>query len=167
MKRWWQVLLVILSIIILDQLTKLGMRQNFFLGESVPMIDGLFNLTYVRNKGAAFGFGAGYHDLFRVVMFLALPVAACVWLGFLIKASLLVNRLQTASYTLILAGAVGNLIDRFYLGYVVDMFDFYWGPHHFPAFNIADSSISIAAALLFLDYFLTWRRERQSASAKP
>lgn len=164
MRKWWQVLLTILTIVVLDQLTKYGMRQNFFVGESIPIIDGLFNLTYVRNKGAAFGFGAEYHDLFRMLMFLALPVVACLWLAFLIKGSLLVNRLHTWSYTLILSGAIGNLIDRFYLGYVVDLFDFYWGPHHFPAFNIADSSISIAAGLLVLEYLLLWRKKAPAES---
>lgn len=154
MKKWWQVILITVLIIVADQITKYAMRSHFFVGESVPILDGFFNLTYVRNKGAAFGFGASYHDLFRILMFLALPTAACIWLGFLIKGSLLVNRIQTISYTLILAGAIGNLIDRFYLGYVVDLFDFYWSGYHFPAFNIADSSISIAAALLFIEYIM-------------
>lgn len=160
MKKWWQVILLTLVIIVLDQLTKYAMRANFFVGESTPIIDGLFNLTYVRNKGAAFGFGAAYHDLFRVLMFLALPTAACVWLVFLIKHSLRNNLWQTISYTLILAGAVGNLIDRFYLGYVVDLFDFHWGGYHFPAFNIADSSISIAAAMLLLEYVWHYRKSK-------
>lgn len=160
MKKWWHVLLVTLIIVVADQVTKYAMRSNFFVGESIPILDGFFNLTYVRNKGAAFGFGAAYHDLFRILMFLALPSAACVWLGFLIKGSLKHNLLQTISYTLILAGAIGNLIDRFYLGYVVDLFDFYWGSYHFPAFNIADSSISIAAAILILEYLLSSYKSR-------
>ncbi len=154
MKKWWSVLTLILVIVILDQLTKWGIRENFFVGESVKIIDGLFNLTYVRNKGAAFGFGSTQGDFFRIFMFLLLPTAACVWLVFLIKSALKSNKLLVISYSMILAGAIGNLIDRFVLRYVVDMFDFYIGTSHFPAFNIADSSISIAAALLICDFFL-------------
>ena len=98
-------------------------------------------------------------------MFLLLPSAACVWLVFLIKAALKESRLLTVAYTMILAGAVGNLIDRFVLRYVVDMFDFYLGKSHFPAFNIADSSISIAAALLIYDFFLQLKAKKGNEGA--
>lgn len=165
MKKWWHVLIFIIAVVALDQLTKWGVRENFVVGESIKVIDGLFSLTYVRNKGAAFGFGAGQGDLFRSLMFLLLPSAACVWLVFLIKAALKESRLLTVAYTMILAGAVGNLIDRFVLRYVVDMFDFYLGKSHFPAFNIADSSISIAAALLIYDFFLQLKAKKGNEGA--
>lgn len=165
MRKWWQVIALILVVVILDQLTKWGIRENFIVGESVKIIDGLFNLTYVRNRGAAFGFGAGQGDIFRSLMFLLLPTAACVWLVFLIKAALKDSVLLSVAYTMILAGAIGNLIDRFILRYVVDMFDFYLGTSHFPAFNIADASISVAAALLIYDFILQLKSKKGKEEA--
>lgn len=160
-KKWWQVVLYIVLIVILDQVTKLAIRDSFALGESLPIIDGFFSLTYVRNTGAAFGFGAGSSELFRIGMFLLIPVVACGFIGFLIKGCLKTNALLATSYTLILGGALGNLIDRFSLKYVVDMFDFYVGGSHFPAFNIADSAITIAACLFILDTLLEHKRKMQ------
>ncbi|MCK5882353.1 MAG: signal peptidase II [Bacteriovoracaceae bacterium] len=165
MKKWWQVIVLILFVVVLDQLTKWGMRDNFIVGESIKVIDGLFNLTYVRNRGAAFGFGAGQGDLFRALMFLLLPTIACVWLAFLIKTALIESKLLAVAYSMILAGAIGNLLDRFILNYVVDMFDFYLWQSHFPAFNIADASISVAAMLLIYDFFLQLKNKKGNGEA--
>ena len=165
MKKWWQVIVLILVVVVMDQLTKWGIRDNFVLGESIKVIDGLFSLTYVRNTGAAFGFGAGKGEIFRSLMFLLLPTAACVWLGFLIKAALIESKLLAVAYSMILAGAIGNLIDRFILKYVVDMFDFYLGQSHFPAFNIADASISVAAMLLIYDFVLQLKSKKGNEKA--
>ena len=139
------------AIIILDQVTKGLVQQKFFLGESIPVIPNLFHLTYVRNPGAAFGMLAYAPDYIRTPLFFALPVVACVWLLYLIWSTRNTNFTHCLAYSLIFAGAVGNLIDRFSMNYVVDFFDFFWGPHHFAAFNIADSAISIAAGILIID----------------
>lgn len=88
MKKLSLYLLVILTIIVVDQVSKIYVFHNFFLGESVPVIDGFFNLTYVRNSGAAFGFGGAFHDWIRYALFLALPVIACVWLSVLLVKSI-------------------------------------------------------------------------------
>jgi signal peptidase II len=149
--RFWKMCLLMSAIIIGDQLSKVAVQSSFYLGESIPMIDGLFNFTYVRNTGAAFGMGAGVPEFWRVTFFLVIPVIICGAIFYMLIKSLKGPLHLTLSYSLILAGAIGNLIDRFSLGYVVDFFDFYWGTNHFPAFNIADSAITVAAFLLIYD----------------
>lgn len=161
MDRIWKMSLLITTIILADQFTKGAIQQSFFLGESVPVIEGLFNLTYVRNSGAAFGMGRNSSDLVRIVFFLIIPVLACLWMIFLIWIERKRNALLCLAYSLIFAGAVGNLIDRFSLKYVVDFLDFHYKGSHFPAFNIADASISIAAALLIIDFFIQRKAEKQ------
>jgi signal peptidase II len=151
---------MIATIIISDQLTKGMVQQKFSLGESVPVIPNFFHLTYVRNPGAAFGMLAYAPDYIRTPLFFALPVVACFWLIYLIWTTRNSNLIHCLSYSLIFAGAVGNLIDRFTMNYVVDFFDFFWSTHHFAAFNIADSSITIAAILLIIDLlFLNKKKE--------
>ena len=147
-------------IILVDQITKGIVQSKFFLGETVPVIEGFFNFTYVKNPGAAFGFLAGASLEIRQFMFLLLPVLACVWLVTLIWKTRHENFLLCLAYSLILAGAIGNLIDRFSMGYVVDFLDFYYGSNHFPAFNFADSSITIAAFLLIIDFINEIKNKR-------
>ncbi len=145
--------IIFFVLVVLDQITKMIVHHNFYLGESIPIIDGLFNLTYVRNQGAAFGFMAQAESSIRTFLFLLIPILACVWLLFLIWQTKDSNKVLTMAYTLILTGAIGNLIDRVRFGYVVDFLDFYFKGAHFPAFNIADSCITIAAILLIWDFF--------------
>ena len=159
MKKLVGMFLLVVGIVVIDQITKNSIVANFKLGESLPVIDGFFNLTYVRNTGAAFGFGAGYSDWFRISIFLALPTIACGWLVWAIWNEHKKNFLMCLAYTLVLGGAIGNLIDRYTLKFVIDFFDFYVGNYHFAAFNIADSAITIAAFLIIIDYFVN--REKQ------
>ena len=154
MDRIWKFSLVIVCIILADQLTKAVIQSNFFYGESISVIDGLFSITYVRNTGGAFGLFAGANKGIRELLFLLFPVLACLWLLWLLWVNRNKQVLGGAAYSLIFAGAVGNLIDRFSYGYVVDFLDFYWSGSHFPAFNVADSAISVGAFLLFLDAYL-------------
>ena len=151
MNRIFKMCIMISTIIISDQITKGLIQQKFSLGESVPVINNLFHLTYVRNPGAAFGMLAFAPEYIRTPLFFILPVFACVWLLFLIWSTRNKSLSHCLAYSLIFAGAVGNLIDRFSMNYVVDFFDFFWGTHHFAAFNIADSAISIAAIILIFD----------------
>ncbi len=164
MQRIWSMSLMITAIILVDQFTKGAIQSNFYHGESISVIEGLFNLTYVRNPGAAFGMGANAHDTIRAIFFLALPVVACLWLLWLIWTTRKNNALLCTAYSLIFAGAVGNLIDRFSLNYVVDFLDFYWGQSHFPAFNVADSAISIAAGLIIIDFFIQIKKEKEGVN---
>lgn len=156
--------ILISTIIISDQVTKALVQQNFYLGETVPVIKDLFHLTYVRNPGAAFGMFGYAHDYIRVPLFFGVPVIACFWLIYLIWITRNTHKLQCLAYSLIFSGAVGNLIDRFSMNYVVDFFDFFWGPHHFPAFNIADSAITIAAIILIVEVLFLNKKKEESAT---
>lgn len=135
----------------IDQITKQAILDRFVLGESVEVISGLFSLTYVRNKGAAFGFLHSAPESFREPFFLAVPILAIFILGYLYYQLKGEEKLSAWALSLILSGAAGNLIDRVRFGYVVDFLDFYlvqWG--HWPAFNVADMAIVIGVSLLFI-----------------
>lgn len=162
MARFWSLCLLIATLIIADQLSKGAIQSSLYWGQSIPVIDGFFSIAYVKNTGAAFGFGAEAHVLFRQIMFLALPVVFCGWIFYALVKSLKGPFYVSLAYALILAGATGNLIDRFSLGYVVDFLLFYWKDesNHFPAFNIADSCITVAAGLLIIDFFQQLKAKR-------
>jgi signal peptidase II len=137
-------------IVVLDQITKLLISSHFIYGESLG-VTGFFNLVLAHNSGAAFSFlnDAGGWQRW---MFSAIAIVAAVWIVRLLR----LHEQQTLfclALTLVLGGALGNLIDRVAYGYVVDFLDFYWGNYHFPAFNVADSAISLGAALLLIDSF--------------
>jgi len=157
---------LIFVIVFIDQYSKSYVSENFRLHESVSVIDGFFNLTYVQNKGAAFGFGGKFHDVIRVGLFKVLPVLACVWLLVLLLRSFRGPLLMTWAYTLILGGAVGNIIDRIRLDYVVDFFDFYYGRNHFATFNVADSAITLAAGLIIIDFIINKKQEQEEVAEK-
>jgi signal peptidase II len=155
MKRFWSLCLLMSTLIITDQLSKGAIQTSFYYGETLPVIKGFFSLAYVKNTGAAFGFGANGPEWFRQIFFLGLPVLFCGWIFWLLIKTLKGPFYISLAYALIIAGATGNLIDRFSLGYVVDFLMFYWKEeaNHFPAFNVADSCITIAAGLLIIDFF--------------
>lgn len=164
MARFWALCLMMATLIIVDQLTKGAIQTNLFYGQSIPVIEGLFSIAYVKNTGAAFGFGAGGPEWFRQVFFLALPVFFCGWIFYLMVKTIKGAFFISLAYALIIAGAVGNLIDRFSLGYVVDFLLFYWKEeaNHFPAFNVADSCITIAAGLLIIDFFMQLKAKKST-----
>jgi signal peptidase II len=138
-------------IVALDQVTKALVDDFMTLHESRTIVEGLVRLTYVQNRGAAFGIlseaGLPYQSLmFSVVSLLALlAIALYAW------RMPVQSRLPQTALAMVMGGAVGNLLDRARLGYVIDYVDMYWGPHHWPAFNVADSAISVGVALLVID----------------
>ena len=138
-------------ILILDQVTKAYIDKSMFLHDSIPVIQGLFSITYVRNPGAAFGFLATAAPAFRYLFFVAVTVTAIVLIFHYIRKSKAEELLLTFSLSLILSGALGNLMDRVRFGEVIDFLDVYIGSHHWPAFNIADSAISVGAVILFVE----------------
>lgn len=135
-------------IILLDQITKAVILSRFALHESYPVIRGFFNLVYVMNPGAAFGFLAGASDTFRSFFFIGITALVMAMIVYYVLKSTADMRGYVVSLTLIFAGAVGNLIDRIRFGAVVDFLDFYIHTWHWPAFNVADSSITIGAVLM-------------------
>ena len=137
-------------IVVLDQISKLWISNNFFYGEHLPVFKG-FNLVLAHNKGAAFSFLSDAGGWQRW-LFTAIAAGASIWIVWLLRRHA-PQKMFSFALALILGGALGNLIDRIAYGYVVDFLDFYWNTYHFPAFNIADSAITCGAALLFLDSF--------------
>ncbi len=138
-------------VIVLDQISKLWVSQHFVYGEQLPVIDGFFSLVLAHNTGAAFSMLAHAGGLQRW-LFTAIAVGASVWIVRLLRQHAS-EKLFVLALSLILGGALGNLIDRIAYGYVVDFLLFYWHPYYFPAFNLADSAITLGAILLFLDGF--------------
>ena len=167
MARFWSLSLLISALIIIDQLTKGAIQQSFAFGETKVIIEGFFSLAHVHNTGAAFGFGADGHILMRQLLFLALPVLFCGYIFYLLVKTLKGPFYMSLAYALILAGATGNLIDRFTLGYVVDFLMFYWKTeaNHFPAFNVADSCITVAGFLLVIDFLIQLKKKKANSDA--
>lgn len=166
MARFWTLSLIMAALIIIDQLSKGAIQTTLYYGQTIPVIKGFFSIAYVKNSGAAFGFGANNAEWFRQVFFLGLPVIFCFWIFYLLVKTLKGPYYVSLAYALILAGATGNLIDRFSLGYVVDFLMFYWRDesNHFPAFNVADSCITVAAGLLIIDFIVQTRKKNASDS---
>ncbi len=142
--------IAIALLVALDQGTKLLVRRAFEPGESLPLVDGLFSLTYVRNIGAAWGILSGWR-----YALVGLAGAMFVFLAVCRRQVFGEGRLASASFLLLLAGIAGNVIDRVFLGYVVDFLDFYHGGWHFPAFNVADSCICVGVGLFLLRNLLS------------
>lgn len=139
-------------VIVLDQITKHMAVERFSLYERLEVFPH-FNLTLAYNSGAAFSFLAdagGWQRWFFTAVAVVASILILVWLARLTKA----ETLQGIALALILGGALGNFYDRLVLGHVVDFLDFYWGNYHFPAFNIADTAITIGAGLIILDMLL-------------
>jgi signal peptidase II len=138
-------------IVALDQATKTIVDRSLVLHESRSVVEGLVRLTYVQNRGAAFGIfsdaGLPYQHVLLALVSLGALLAIAVYAWRLPARSALP---QTA-LALVMGGAVGNLLDRARLGYVIDYVDVYWGSYHWPAFNVADAAISVGVTLLVLD----------------
>ena len=140
-----------LVIVVLDQVTKQMVRAGIALHDSIEVIPGVLNLVHVRNTGAAFGF-LNLADLpYKRVLMTGMALLALAAVGWYASQIGPRARLARAGLALIVGGAVGNLIDRALVGYVVDFVDVYWGSVHFWAFNVADSAITVGAGLLILD----------------
>lgn len=152
MSRFRILTIISIVILILDQVTKIAVDASFRLHESVPVIRGLFHLTYVRNKGAAFGIFAD--SAIRIPFFISVSLIAILAMLWYLRRLRDDQRLAVYAISLVFAGAVGNLIDRIRLGEVIDFLDVFWGRHHWPAFNIADSAITVGVALLILEMWL-------------
>jgi signal peptidase II len=148
MLKWlWLSLLAI----VLDQGSKLAVDSSMQLYESIPVMP-YFNLTYVHNPGAAFSFlseAGGWQRWLFAGLAVVISAGITVWLTRLKKH----ETLLAAALSLILGGAIGNLIDRLLYGYVIDFLDVYYGSWHWPAFNIADSAITLGVILMLAESF--------------
>lgn len=150
-RKYWVLLIFFVGILLLDQWTKSMVVQKLPLYQRVNVIEGFFDLTHVRNTGGAFGIFGGEKGglgsiLFVVVSLIA--IGAIVVLFLKIKEN---EKTLALSFSLILSGAVGNLIDRLRYGEVVDFLDFHLAGYHWPAFNVADSAICVGIGLMALE----------------
>ncbi|MCP4288902.1 MAG: lipoprotein signal peptidase [Gammaproteobacteria bacterium] len=154
MLRWlWLSLLVILF----DQVTKQLVESSLLVFEMVPLLPSL-NLTLVYNEGAAFSFlsdQGGWQRWFFILIGLVVSLVLVVWVSRLDKG----QRLIAIALCLLIGGALGNIIDRLLLGHVVDFIDVYYQDWHWPAFNIADSAITVGVVLMLIDAMRQERRQ--------
>jgi signal peptidase II len=159
---WWPLGAVTL---VLDQLTKAVIEHSMMLHESIYVLP-VLDIVHARNTGAAFSFlaDAGGWQRWAFTAFALVVTAVILWT--LRRTGVQGQRLQTAGLMLIASGAVGNAIDRIRHGFVVDFVAAHWGDAYFPAFNVADSCITVGAGCILLDALRQWRRERQVAGKR-
>ena len=155
-----------LDVIVLDQVTKRVIRDHVDVRESIPIVDGFVSIVHARNPGAAFSFLADAPAWFREPFFVAITVTAIAVLLYVIGRLPLEDRLTRAALGGVLGGAVGNLIDRLRYGEVTDFIDVHWRSHHWPAFNVADSSITIAVGAVVLSSLFFARSEANRTRVK-
>lgn len=148
-------------VLVLDQLTKYIVEKSIRLYEVIVVFPGFFNLTHVRNKGAAFGILSTVPGVWRGVFFITVTLTAVAVIAVLIRKTH--ERLLVTAFSLITGGALGNVIDRIRYGEVIDFIQWYVKSWYWPSFNVADSAISIGVALLAIDMLF----RKQQETTKP
>ncbi len=143
MVKWLQFSVLAGLIVFFDQMSKWIIIQKISLHDVYPIVPGFLNLVLVYNPGSAFGFLANHHGVFRQIFLLAASVAALCFIVYLYRQTRETYTMLSIGFSLIFGGAIGNMIDRLRFGYVIDFIDFYIDKYHWPAFNIADSAITI------------------------
>lgn len=138
------------GVLVLDQGTKWMVDRWMTLHQSIEVIPNFVHLTYVRNPGAAFGFLAGGPSFWRITFFTVISILAIGCIVYLLKNLGWEERTTRLSLASILGGALGNLLDRIRWGEVIDFIDLHWYQYHWPAFNVADSAITVGILLLLI-----------------
>jgi len=154
------------SVFVADQATKLVIRRTVPLYHSIPVVDSLFDITHAQNSGGAFSLFAGAPDAVRIPFFLVAASLAIGVLLYFLRSVRPEQRLLQFALAGILGGALGNLFDRMTSGRVTDFLDVYWGNHHWPAFNVADSFISIGVVVLLAHSLIGDRDSEPKTSPK-
>jgi signal peptidase II len=152
------------AVLVLDQLTKYLIVTHVRLYSVLTVIPGFFNITYVRNRGAAFGILSGASGIWRSLFFIIITIVALAVIARLIWKTY--ERLPLIAFSLIGGGAAGNLIDRVRHGEVVDFIQWYFKSYYWPSFNIADTAISIGVGLLVLDMLIKKPQEAHHNEAE-
>jgi len=159
-------IIVAMAVFVLDQITKLAIVNRLAFHESIPVVDGFLNIVHARNPGAAFSFLAGAPLWFRSLFFPAITIVAVVVVVSVIRRLPPEDRLLRLALSGVLGGALGNLCDRLRYGEVIDFIDVYWRGHHWPAFNVADSSITLAVTAVVLQTLFGSTRESHGSGAE-
>jgi signal peptidase II len=157
--RYRLLLIVSAVVLVCDQVTKLYIVRRFSLHQSLTVVENFFSITYVRNKGAAFGILAD--SAVRIPFFITVSILAALGILWYLRRTRAEQHWLHFGLALIFAGAVGNLIDRIRLGEVIDFLDVHWHQYHWPAFNVADSAITVGVVILLIDLWLDERRRRR------
>nr|WP_299982873.1 signal peptidase II [Desulfobacula sp.] len=147
-KVWLRLILVSGCVIFADQITKYIIKTNLALYDNIIVIEKFFNITHILNPGGAFGFFASQSPEIRKFIFLFMSSVIALFVLWFYKRCAADFIFLSYGLALIFGGAIGNLIDRFRYGKVVDFLDFYMGSVHWPAFNVADSAISVGMGIL-------------------
>jgi len=154
-------------IIALDQAVKIYVHTHFLLGESLPVFGNFFDITYVRNTGAAFGIFREANESFRTIFFLSMPPIAVIIILMLLRGLAENELAQILALSSIFGGAIGNYIDRLRFGYVIDYLDFhFYDKYAWPAFNVADSAIVTGVGVLLLVMIQQGREEAAQKKAQ-
>ena len=154
--------LLVALIVALDQYTKHLVVSAWQLGDTMPIVPGFFSLTYLRNRGGAFGLFASLPETWRVAFFVVFALATVAALVWMLRTTPREDRTQRLALTWVIGGALGNLYDRILYGEVVDFLDVYVGDWHWPAFNVADSFITCGVVLLLVSSLMTSQESRSS-----
>jgi len=158
-RKYWVLLIVCFLILFVDQWTKHAIQQRLVLYQKVEVIHGFFNLVHVRNTGGAFGIFGGERGGLGSLLFVVVSLVAIGSILFLFIRLREDEKRLSLSLSLVLSGAIGNLIDRLRYGEVVDFLDFYLFSFHWPAFNIADSAICLGIGLMALELLIRDRKK--------
>jgi len=150
MKRYTLATIWAAATVVIDQVTKLAVHNTMQPWTGEPVIPGFFNLVHVLNKGAAWGFLDDESIDWQRPMFIAVSLAAVAVIGWMLRTVDDRDKWMIAGLGMIAGGAVGNAIDRTWLGFVIDFLDFYVGAHHWPAFNVADSALTVGAGCIII-----------------
>ena len=167
MRKKYLILVVVFCVVFFfDQITKAYVHRTLHKFQSVEIVKNFFHITHVRNTGAAFGLLAGPAHPLRTALFVVIS-------GVAIGAIFLIYRriedddtLHALAFSLLLGGAAGNLVDRIWMGHVIDFLDFHWYGHHWPAFNFADSAICGGIGLILLNMVMGARRSPLGGRAR-
>jgi signal peptidase II len=163
-RKYWVLLVVCFGVLLLDQWTKHVVQERLLLHQTVGVIPGFFNLIHVRNTGGAFGIFGGERGGLGSLLFVVVSLIAIGSILFLFVKVRKDEKTLSLSLSLVLSGAIGNLVDRLRYGEVVDFLDFYLLSYHWPAFNIADSAICIGIGLMALNLFTRDKKREKSCS---
>jgi signal peptidase II len=164
-RKYWVLFIFLFGVLLLDQLTKSMIVQKLFLYEKVEVIRGFFNIIHVRNTGGAFGIFGGEKGGLGSVLFVVVSLLAIGAIVYLFVKAREDEKVLAFSFTLILSGALGNLIDRIRYGEVIDFIDFHVSTYHWPAFNIADSAICIGIGLMALELLAKDKKKSTKSQA--
>ena len=167
MKKYLFIVSVLLSVIVLDQLTKLAICRTLPLHHQIEVSRNFFHIVHIRNPGIAFGLLTDAGSRYRIPMLILISGVAVFIIVYFLSQIKDGSRLQLVCFSLLLGGAAGNLIDRFRFGAVVDFIDVHWySSFHWPAFNVADSAITIGICLLALDMLLDSKKSKRPHAAE-